>query len=678
MSHFSQMAGLTVQNFLSAATGMRVAVALVARLRRRRCATLGNFWVDLVRGTLYVLLPSSILCALASSGRACRRRSRLVDATTLEGAKQTIALGPVASQIAIKHARHQRRRLLQRQRGASLREPDALSNLCRCSSIFVIPRADLHVFGRWSATAPGLGASRRHGRPVPGRRRRLYWAEARQSAIRPRAASIRRRQHGGQGGPLRHRRSRRSSPRSPPAASCGAVNACTTASRRSAAWCRCQHPARRVSPGGVGAGLYGMLVFAMLAVFIAGLMVGRTPEYLGKKIEAREMKLAMLASSVLPLAILGFTAARRRAAGVGLEGLGSTPARTAVRDPLRLHVGGRQQRLGLRRPHGQHAWYNTTQGIAMLLGRFAYHRPGAGHRRLAGRQEAGAAPSAGTFPTHGPLFVGLLVGVILIVGGSVLPGARARPDRRAFRDARRHRPSVQRGVHAQGQNRSRSLGGLLFFDPAIVKPAACGARAQARSAQAGRNPVMFVVEVGAVLTTDPVRARPRRHRRRRRFAGQIALWLWFTVLFANFAEAWPRAAARRRPTACADPQPTHRPSSLRRRRLDRPRPSPRRARRSATSCWSRPASDPRRRRGRRGHRLRRRVGHHRRVRAGHPRSGGDRSAVTGGTRVLSDRIKVRITAKPGETFLDRMIALVEGAERQKTPNEIALTSCSPA
>ena len=188
--------------------------------------------------------------------------------------------------------------------------------------------------------------------------------------------------------------------------------------------------------GGVGSGLYGMLLFAIVAVFIAGLMVGRTPEYLGKKIEAKEVKMAMLAILILPLSILGFTAiatvVRRRPRRARQPG----PARLQ-RDPLRLHLGHRQQRQRLRRHLGANTlFYNTTIGFAMLIGRFLMIVP---MLAIAGSLAAKkiVPASAGTFPTHRPLFVGLLVGVILIVGGlTYLPGARARPDGRAVRDAR--------------------------------------------------------------------------------------------------------------------------------------------------------------------------------------------------------------------------------------------------
>ena len=282
-----------------------------------------------------------------------------------------------------------------------------------------------------------------------------------------------------------------------------------------------------VSPGGVGAGLYGMLVFALLAVFIAGLMVGRTPEYLGKKIQAAEMKLVVLYLLAVPALILTFAgisvvldSATASILNPGPHGLSEIVyAFTSASNNNGSAFGGLS---------GNTDWFNTTLGLAMLGGRFLLIVPAlAIAGSLARKQHVPA--TAGTLPTGTPLFAGLLVGVVLIVVGlTYFPVLVARPD-----------PGAPGAV-----TRASSL-----FDPAIVGPAALESVRKLDPRRMARNPVMFVVEIGSALVTVLFVRDPGV------FAGLIAVWLWFTVLFANFAEAMAegrgkaQAAALRRTRA---------------------------------------------------------------------------------------------------------------------------------
>ena len=429
-----------------------------------------------------------------------------------------------------------------------------------------------------------------------------------------------------------------------------------------------------VLPGGAGSGLYGILVFALLAVFVAGLMVGRTPEYLGKKVQAREIKLAMLAVLVLPAAILGFAAvslvlpvAVASIPAAGPHGLSEMLyAYTSAAGNNGSAFGG----LTADTP-----WLNTTLGIAMLLGRFAYVVP---VMAIAGSLAAKvkAAEGPGTFPTHGPLFAGP-------AGGgdpdprraAVHARPRARPAGRTFLDARRQdllRRNPMDMMIPQG-TATRRVRVAAFTDRRLLGRAALDALRKLNPAKLIRNPVIFVTEVVAILVTllavlAAVDGAPWG------FQAGIGAWLWLTVVFATFAEA----VAEGRGRAQAE--------SLRRARGDARAKLLLRA--DDRTLWQpRGATDLK-------------VGDLVLVEAGDlvpsdgeivegiasvneaavtgesapviRESGGDRSAVTGGTLVVSDWLVVRITAAPGSTFLDRMIALVEGASRQKTPNEIAL------
>ena len=361
MSYLVQMLGLTHQNFLSAATGIVLAVALIRGFARASMKTIGNFWVDITRCTLYILLPICIVYALFLVWQGMPQTlGPYVEATTLEGAKQTIAVGPVASQIAIKMLGTNGGGFFNANAAHPFENPTALSNFVQMISIFAIGAALTNVFGRMVGNQrQGWAILAVDGRAVHRRRRRLPTGRKRAATTpSPRWAS-----------PAATWKARRSaSASSPPrclpsittAASCGAVNAMHdsfTALGGMIPLINMQ--LGEIIVGGVGAGLYGMLLFVILAIFVAGLMVGRTPEYVGKKIEAKEVKMAMLAILILPLMYLGWTAvAVVYPTGRRLDGE-PRPARLH-RGALRLHLADRQQRLGLRRPHRQHRSSTTS------------------------------------------------------------------------------------------------------------------------------------------------------------------------------------------------------------------------------------------------------------------------------------------------------------------------------
>ena len=416
MAHLVQMAGLTVQNFVSAATGIAVAVAMIRGFARRSARTVGNFWVDLTRITLHVLLPLSLVLALAFVGQGVPQTlSASVEATTLEGARQTIALGPVASQEAIKMLGTNGGGFFNTNSAHPFENPTALSNLLQMVAIFSLGAALTNVFGRmvgdqrqgWAILA-AMGVLFLSGVAV------AYWAEA---AGNPLLAAV-----GADGPNMEGKEVRFGIALSAlfavitTAASCGAVNAMHDSFMPLGGMIPLVNmQLGEVIVGGVGAGLYGMLVFVVVTVFVAGLMVGRTPEYLGKKIESKEMKMAMLAILGLPLAMLGFTAA----AVVLPEGTAAmaNPGPHGFSEVLYAYTSAAANNGsafgGL---SGNSPWYNLTLGLAMLAGRFFVIIPAlAIAGSLAAKKTLPA--SSGTVPTHGPLFIGLLVGVVVIVGG---------------------------------------------------------------------------------------------------------------------------------------------------------------------------------------------------------------------------------------------------------------------
>jgi K+-transporting ATPase ATPase A chain len=418
LSHFSQMAGLTVQNFASAAAGIAMALALTRAFARSGARTVGNFWVDLTRATLYVLLPLSILVALAFVAMGLAQTlDASVTATTLEGVAQTIALGPVASQEAIKQLGTNGGGFFNVNAAHPFENPTALSNYLNMVAMLTVSAALAYAFGQmvgdrrqgWAFLAAtgillviGVGV--------------IYWAETQGNPILT-ALGLDPALGNMEGKDVRFGQ-----------AMTAAYAAVTTG--LSDGGVNGMHGSftglgglvpmfliqlGEVLPGGVGSGLYGMVVFAILAVFVAGLMVGRTPELLGKKIESREMKYAMLAVLILPLAILGFTALSAMLPfAVASVGTGGPHGLSEILYAYTSAAGNNGSAFGGLTANTQ--WYNTTLGIAMLLGRFAYAVP---VLAIAGSIAAKTRvpASAGTFPTHTPLFVGLLIGIILILGG---------------------------------------------------------------------------------------------------------------------------------------------------------------------------------------------------------------------------------------------------------------------
>ena len=416
MSYLTQMLGLTHQNFLSAATGIALAVALIRGFCRASMRTIGNFWVDVTRTTLYILLPICVVYALFLVWQGMPQTlGPYVDATTLEGAKQTIAVGPVASQVAIKMLGTNGGGFFNANAAHPFENPTALSNFVQMLSIFLIGASLTNVFGRmvgnqkqgWAILAV-MGVLFIAGVTV------TYWAEAHGTTM---MNSL-----GLTGGNMEGKEVRFGIVASSlfavvtTAASCGAVNAMHdsfTALGGMIPLINMQ--LGEIIVGGVGAGLYGMLLFVVLAIFVAGLMVGRTPEYVGKKIEAREVKMAMLAILVLPLMYLGWTAvavvlpsAVASMANAGPHGF------TEVLYAFTSATGNNGSAFaGL---SGNTFFYNLTLASAMFVGRFFMIVPAmAMAGSLAGKKSI--PPSAGTLPTTGGLFVGLVVGVILIIGG---------------------------------------------------------------------------------------------------------------------------------------------------------------------------------------------------------------------------------------------------------------------
>lgn len=416
LSHFSQMAGLTVQNFLSAATGMAVAFAFIRGFARSSVATIGNFWVDMTRSTLYLLLPLCIILALVYVALGVPQTLvGSVDATTLEGAKQTLALGPVASQLSIKMLGTNGGGFFNVNSAHPFENPTALTNYIQMLSIFVIGAGMTVLFGK------AVGKERQGWALLSamvvlfiGGVTLTYFAEAGGNPIHQAL--------GVAGGNMEGKDVRFGIAATvlfavvTTAASCGAVIGMHDSFMPLGGLVTMFNmQLGEIIVGGVGAGLYGMLVYAILAVFVAGLMVGRTPEYVGKKIEAREMKLAVIAIAILPLAILGFTALAA-VTGPGLAGpLAKGPhGFSEILYAYSSAVANNGSAFG--GLTGNTPFYNITLAIGMFVGRFGVILPVlaiAGGLAMKRQIPAGA----GSFPTTGLLWVGLLVAIILIVGG---------------------------------------------------------------------------------------------------------------------------------------------------------------------------------------------------------------------------------------------------------------------
>nr|WP_294504904.1 potassium-transporting ATPase subunit KdpA [uncultured Rhodopila sp.] len=413
-----QMAGLTVHNFLSAATGIALALALIRGFTRRSAKTVGNFWVDMTRCTLYILMPICIVVGLVMVWQGVPDNlSAYTEVTTLEGGKQLIAQGPVASQEVIKMLGTNGGGFFNANSAHPFENPTALTNLIQILLIFSIGAALTNVFGRmigdqrqgWAIFAV-MAVLFLVGTTV------LYWSEA---AGNPLLAHLPVDQFAGnmEGKEVRFGIANSSLFATVTTdASCGAVNTMHDSLT----------PLGGMIPminimlgeiifGGVGSGLYGMLLFVIVAMFVAGLMVGRTPEYLGKKLEAKEVKMAMLAILVLPLSMLGFTAVAV-VIDPGTSALANAGPH-GFSEALYAYVsatgnnGSAFAGLSANVP-----FWNSTLGLAMFIGRFLMIIP---MLAIAGSLAAKKIVpiSAGTFPTDGGLFVGLVVGVILITGG---------------------------------------------------------------------------------------------------------------------------------------------------------------------------------------------------------------------------------------------------------------------
>ncbi|MBS7790106.1 potassium-transporting ATPase subunit KdpA [Roseococcus sp. SDR] len=418
MSHLSQMAGLTVQNFLSAATGIALAFAVIRAFAAGGVTQLGNFWADLTRVTLFLLLPGAVLAAFAFIAMGVPQTLEAsVTATTLEGGEQVIPLGPVGFQLAIKHLGTNGGGFFGVNSLHPFEGPSALATSLQIILQVVIPFGLCLAFGRMVGDA-------QQGRAllavmlgfVLAATLAIYAAEAAGNPLHI-AAGVSPTQGNMEGKDVRFGLALAALfTATTTGASCGAVNAMLDSFTPLGGLVPLfLIQLGEVLPGGVGSGLYGMLVFALLAVFVAGLMVGRTPEYLGKKVQAREVKLAMLAVLVLPAAILGLaglslvlevgTASLQDAGPHGLTEM--LYAFTSAAGNNGSAFGG----LTADTP-----WLNTTLGFAMLAGRFGFVIP---VLAIAGSLAAKprAPEGAGTLPTHGPLFAGLLAGVILILGG---------------------------------------------------------------------------------------------------------------------------------------------------------------------------------------------------------------------------------------------------------------------
>ncbi|WP_157219848.1 potassium-transporting ATPase subunit KdpA [Flavisphingomonas formosensis] len=416
MSNLSQMLGLTIHNFLSAATGIALAFAFFRGFARRSASTIGNFWADCTRITLYLLLPLCIVYALflIASG-VPQTLAGSVDVTTLEGAKQTLTLGPVASQEAIKMLGTNGGGFFNANSAHPFENPTALTDFVQMLSIFAIGFGLTWTFGKavgnprqgWAILA-AMVTIFLIGVTI------TYWQEAAGNPVLH--------QLGVPGGNMEGKEVRFGIAASSlfsvvtTAASCGAVNAMHDSFTALGGMIPLFNiQLGEVVVGGVGAGIYGFLLFAILAVFVAGLMVGRTPEYVGKKIEGREVKLAVLAIAVLPLVILGFTAIAS-VTQAGLVGpLNKGPhGFSEILYAFTSAVGNNGSAFaGLT---ANTPFYDGLLGVAMWIGRFFIIVP---MLAIAGSLAAKkyTPESAGSFPTTGPLWTSLLIGIVLIVGG---------------------------------------------------------------------------------------------------------------------------------------------------------------------------------------------------------------------------------------------------------------------
>ena len=423
MSYLSQMTQLTFHNFVSAATGIALAMALVRGIVRRSAGMLGNFWVDLVRGTLYLLLPLALVLALVLTQQGVIQNvSHYVMATTVEGVKQVLAMGPVASQEAIKELGTNGGGFFNANSAHPFENPTPLTNLLEMVAIFAIPSALTYTYGR-------MARNQRHGWAIWSAMYILfiagvsiaYHAEARGNPIHAREGVDVVASAGNPGGNMEGKEVRFGIANSAlfatvtTATSCGAVNSMHDSFTPVGGMVPLVNiQLGEVVFGGTGAGLYGMIVMVILTVFIAGLMVGRTPEYLGKKIEAREVQMAMLFVLVFADAILVMSALAA-VTPAGLEGLNNAGPHGLSEILYAFSSTAGNNGSAFAGLTGSTYFYNTLLGLNTLIGRFAMHVP---MLAMAGflAEKRIVPESAGTFPVTTPLFVVLLISVILIVG----------------------------------------------------------------------------------------------------------------------------------------------------------------------------------------------------------------------------------------------------------------------
>jgi potassium-transporting ATPase potassium-binding subunit len=423
MSYFTQMAGLAYHNFVSAAVGMSVAIAFIRGIAQKEKETIGNFWVDLVRCSLWVLLPICIVAALLYLSQGAVQNLKAYDTVqTLEGAKQTIAQGPVASQEAIKQFGTNGGGFFNANSSHPFENPTPFSNFLAMFGIFAISSALTYTLGT-------MTGSRAHGWAVWAAMAFLflcgvtiaYWAEARGNPLLTAAGANQSISLSAPGGNMEGKEVRFGIANTAlfatvtTDASCGAING----------WHDSFTPLGGLVPlaniqlsevvfGGVGAGMYGVLVYIVLAVFIAGLMVGRTPEYLGKKIQAFEVQMAMLTVLIFSLLILTFTAISS-VSPVGTSSI-FNPGPHGLSEILYAYSSAAANNGSAFGGISVNThWYNTTLGLTMLFGRFFMIIPPLAIAGSLGRKKQ-IPPSLGTFPVTTPLFSGLLVGVIVIVG----------------------------------------------------------------------------------------------------------------------------------------------------------------------------------------------------------------------------------------------------------------------
>ena len=424
MSYFTQMAGLSYHNFVSAAVGIAVAIAFIRGVAQKEQETIGNFWVDMVRACLWVLLPIAVVGALVLVSQGVVQNLKPYDTVqTVEGAKQVIAQGPVASQEIIKQFGTNGGGFFNANSAHPFENPTPLSNFLAMFGIFAISSGLTYTLG-------SMTGSRRHGWAVWAAMAFLflcgvtvaYWAEARGNPLLTAAGADQRVTATSPGGNMEGKEVRFGIANTAlfatvtTDASCGAVNG----------WHDSFTPLGGLVPlaniqlgevvfGGVGAGMYGVLVYIILSVFIAGLMVGRTPEYLGKKIQAFEVQMAMLTVLIFSLLILAFTAISSVSPEFGTSSI-FNPGPHGLSEILYAYSSASANNGSAFGGLGANtAWYNTTLGLVMLCGRFFMIIPPLAIAGSLSRKKP-IPPSVGSFPVTTPLFTALLVGVILIVG----------------------------------------------------------------------------------------------------------------------------------------------------------------------------------------------------------------------------------------------------------------------